>query len=93
MKRKSRRVSRPRSQFLRASLLTSLLLVVATAAELGVAVAGYSCGHFLDTDDSILTFDRFHSPLGHGFLTGQIQSIDDLSRQSLRTDVPLIHRS
>ena len=25
------------------------------------------------------------SPLGHGFLTGQIQSIDDLSRQSIYT--------
>ncbi|EPT06154.1 hypothetical protein FOMPIDRAFT_1021201 [Fomitopsis schrenkii] len=39
--------------------------VVATAAELGIAVAGYS-------------------PLGRGFLTGQVQSIDDLPPTDFR---------
>ena len=54
------------------------LQVIATAKELGIAVAAYAyVVHELDLHGSRLT-SKLARPLGRGFLTGSIKSIYDL---------------
>ena len=54
--------------------------VISATEELGVVIAAYSCVRplFMSIEEYYLT-SRWHSPLGRGFLTGTLKSVNDLA--------------
>ena len=53
--------------------------VIETAKELGVCVLAYSYGPPpLALEMALTSYLGMHSPLGRGFLTGQIKKFDDI---------------